>query len=222
YTEANTRFLLVNDNWRGLVIDGDSSHIRHIRKDDISWRHDLTAVRAFVSKENINAILTNHGFTGEIGLLSIDIDGNDYWIWECISVARPSIVVVEYNSYFGAVRAVSIPYDPAFYRITAHYSGLYWGCSLKALVLLAEKKGYAFVGCNSGGNNAYFVRSDRLGSLKRTTAAKGYVESKFRESRDRRGKLTYLSGNDRLALIKDMPVVDVETNTTIRIREIMQ
>ena len=75
---------------------------------------------------------------------------------------------------------------------------------------------------NSGGNNAYFVRSDRLGSLKRTTAAKGYVESKFRESRDRRGKLTYLSGNDRLALIKDMPVIDVETTTTIRIREIMQ
>ncbi len=222
YTEANTRFLLVNDNWRGLVMDGDPSHVRHILKDDISWRHDLTAVRAFISKENINHILTDNGFTGEIGLLSIDIDGNDYWIWECITVVRPSIVIVEYNSCFGANRAVSIPYDPAFYRMSAHYSGLYWGCSLKALVLLAEKKGYAFVGCNSGGNNAYFVRTDKLGSIKRTTVAKGYVESKFRESRDRSGKLTFLSGTERIAAMRDMPVVDVATNTTVLLREIIQ
>ena len=203
-------------------MDGDPLHVRHIQKENISWRHDLTAICAFVSKKNINQILTDHRFTGDIGILSIDIDGNDYWIWEGINVVQPSIVIVEYNSYFGAKRAVSIPYDPAFYRMTAHYSGLYWGCSLKALVLLAERKGYAFIGCNSSGNNAYFVQSDKLGTLKRTTAAKGFVESKFRESRDRKGKLTFLSGKDRLAAIKDMPVVDVETNTIIPIREIIQ
>jgi hypothetical protein len=106
--------------------------------------------------------------------------------------------------------------------MSAHYSGLYWGCSLKALVLLAEKKGYAFVGCNSGGNNAYFVRTDKLGSIKRTTVAKGYVESKFRESRDRSGKLTFLSGTERIAAMRDMPVVDVATNTTVLLREIIQ
>ncbi len=222
YEEANTRFLLMNNNWRGLVIDGDPSHIRYIQKDNISWRHDLTSLCAFVSKENINEILSSHRFTGEIGILSIDIDGNDYWVWECMTVVRPSIVIVEYNSYFGAERAVSVPYDPSFYRMNAHYSGLYWGCSLKALVLLAEKKNYVFIGCNSSGNNAYFIRKDKLGSLKRTTAEKGFIESKFRESRDRSGKLTFLSGRDRLALIQDMTVVDVETNKMITLKEIIQ
>lgn len=222
YVESNTRFLLINDNWRGLVMDGDSTNVRYIRKDEVSWRYDLTAVQAFVSRENINRILTEQGFIGDIGLLSIDIDGNDYWVWEAIDVARPSIVIVEYNSTFGAKRAVTIPYDPSFYRMKAHYSGVYWGSSLKALVMLGERKGYGFIGCNSAGNNAYFIRSDRLGKLRRTTALKGYVEARFRESRDRNGRLTFLPTNERLALIQELPVVDVETNSTVRIKELME
>jgi hypothetical protein len=222
YTESNTRFLLVNDNWRGLVMDGNSAHIRYIRKDEIYWRHDLTAIEAFVSRENINQLLTEHRFAGEIGILSIDIDGNDYWVWECVTVVQPIIVVIEYNSNFGDKMAVSIPYDPTFYRTAAHYSNLYWGCSLKALVLLAKRKGYVFVGSNGAGNNAYFVRRDKLGPLKRKTVAEGYVESKFRQSRDRQGNLTYLSGMDCLATIRDMPIVDVTTNSLLTVEQIMR
>lgn len=220
YQEANTRFLLLHDNWRGLVLDGNAEHMQAVRGDDLYWRHDLTAVAAFVDRDNINALLAGHGFTGELGLLSIDIDGNDYWVWEQIEVVQPALVIVEYNSVFGARRAVSIPYDPRFVRSAAHYSNLYWGCSLKALCFLAERKGYAFVGCNSAGNNAYFLRRERLGVLQPLTAEAGYVESRFRESRAPDGRLTFLGGAARRAVIGELPVVDVETGEELRVAEL--
>src|ERR1700738_3813221 len=165
YRESNTRFLLLNNNWRGLVMDGNKDSIRYVKKDDISWRHTLAARCAFINRDNINDLLTEAGFTGAIGLLSIDIDGIDYWVWEKLKVIDPVIVIVEYNSIFGPDLAVTIPYDPKFVRPQAHYSGQFWGASLKALALLADRKGYSLLGCNSAGNNAYFVRNDKLGQL---------------------------------------------------------
>jgi hypothetical protein len=121
---------------------------------------------------------------------------------------------------FGPRRAVSIPYNPDFYRTAAHPSNLYWGCSLAALCHLAEKKGYAHVGCNSNGNNAYFVRRDRLADLSPLTPEQGYVESLFRESRDAQGRLTYLSGSARRAAIAEMPLVDVVSGETLRVGDL--
>jgi hypothetical protein len=220
YSESNTRFLLLNDDWRGLILDGSEDHIEHVRRQDYHWRHDLTAVRAFVDRENVNALFREHGFTGELGLLSVDIDGNDYWVWEAIDAVTPAVVVCEYNAVFGPARAVTVPYDPGFRRSRAHPSNLYWGASLGALCSLAARKGLAFVGANSAGNNAYFVRRDRLGPLRALSAAEGFVDSRFRESRDERGRLTFLSGDARRAAIGDMPLVDVETSQTVRVREL--
>jgi hypothetical protein len=220
YDEANTRFLVLNDNWRGLIIDGSSSNVRRVRSTPIYWRHNLIAVNAFVDADNINGILTDNGFSGEIGLLSVDIDGNDYWVWEKINVLDPIIVVAEYNSIFGAKHAVTVPYDKSFIRSHAHSSHLYWGASLRALVQLGERKGYAFVGSNSAGNNAFFVRQDSLNGQRVLTVAEGYVESQFRESRDEFGRLTFLSGAARLQKIIDMPVYDVERNSVVRIGDL--
>jgi hypothetical protein len=220
YTEANTRFLLTNDNWRGLVIDGSEEHVRHIQSDSIYWRHDLTAVCRFLDAGNINEVIAESKFSGPLGLLSIDIDGNDYWVWETLTVVDPAIVVVEYNSVFGPERAVTVPYDPTFTRSAAHYSNLYMGCSLKALCLLAERKGYAFVGSNSSGNNAYFVREDKVGNIRRHSAESGYVESRFRESRDAEGRLSYLSGKERLAVIGELPVYDLEKGSLVKIKDL--
>jgi hypothetical protein len=128
---------------------------------------------------------------------------------------------VEYNSVFGAQHAIAVPYDPAFYRTKAHFSNLYWGASLKALCSLADKKGYAFVGCNLNGNNAHFVRKDKVGKIPVTSAEEGYVESHFRESRDVNGNLTYLRGEQRLESIKEMQVVDVEQGITIQIKDLI-
>lgn len=220
YRESNTRFLLMNDNWRGLVIDADPHAIAQIQAQEYMWRHDLTTVCAFVTRENINRLLADAGFSGDLGLLSIDLDGNDYWVWQAIDVASPRIVVIEYNSLFGAHRAVTVPYDSRFRRGAAHASHLYFGASLKALCLLAADRGYVFVGSNSAGNNAFFVRSDVAGGLPALSAEEGYVESRMRESRDARGRLSFVSGAARRALIADMPVLDVETSTMLRVGEL--
>jgi hypothetical protein len=220
YIEANTRFLLMNDNWRGLVIDGDPSNIEAIKSSSIYWRHDLTAKSAFIDRDNINGLINDSGFSGEIGLLSIDIDGNDYWVWERIESVTPIIVVVEYNSVFGPDHAVTIPYSPTFRRAQAHYSHLYWGCSLRALELLGRRKGYGLVGCNSAGNNAFFVRLDCLNGQPALTARQAYVESRFRESRARDGRLNYISGDERRRAIADLELVDVERNQNIHVREL--
>jgi hypothetical protein len=130
------------------------------------------------------------------------------------------LVVVEYNSVFGPRHAITIPYDPGFVRTRAHYSNLYWGCSLKALCGLAERKGYAFVGSNSSGNNAHFVRRDRAAGIPILTPEQGYVESRFRESRDRDGRLTYLSGHKRLEAIKDLKVYDLDRQEFVRLGDL--
>jgi hypothetical protein len=220
YTESNTRFLLINNNWRGLVIDGSRENIEYIKNDEIYWKYDLTAVHHFVTTDNINKIFVENSFSGEIGLLSIDLDGNDYWVWQAIDVVKPIIVIIEYNSIFGKEHAVTVPYDPAFFRTKAHYSNLYWGCSLKGCYLLAEKKGYSFAGSNSNGNNAYFVRKDKISKLRTLTVDEGYVESKFREARDINGCLTFVSGADRLKVIEEMPVIDLESHKEITINEL--
>lgn len=222
YQESNTRFLLMNDNWSGLILDGSSANIAKVVADAQFWRHDLTAVAAFIDRDNVNDLFSRNGYKGEIGLLSVDIDGNDYWVWESIEVVNPIIVVCEYNSVFGAEHAVTIPYDPVFQRSAAHYSNLYWGVSLNALFLLASRRGYAFVGCNSAGNNAYFVRRDKLGSLRPLECAEGYVEARFRESRNREGELTYLPAGKRLSEIAQMPVFDVGRQSVALISEIFR
>jgi len=222
YSESNTRFLLINDNWRGLIIDGSQKAMNALKNDDVYWRHDLTAIGAFITSENINQLFLENGFGGDVGILSIDIDGNDYWIWDAIDSVNPVLVIAEYNSVFGSDFAITIPYDLQFFRTKAHYSNLYWGCSLKSLCLLAEKKGYAFVGCNSNGNNAHFVRKDKVGNIPIKTASQGYVESKFREARDRDGNLTYLRGEQRIEIIKDMQVFDVESGQLVYIKDLFK
>lgn len=220
YFESNTRFLLMNNNWRGLIIDGDRQAMAALKLQDYYWRNDLTAVGEFITRDNINQLFTQNGFSGEIGLLSVDIDGNDYWVWESIDSVNPLIVVVEYNSVFGPKHAVSVPYDPAFVRTKAHYSNLFWGASLKAFDSLARKKGYVFVGCNSAGNNAYFIRKDRVGKIPVVSVEDGYVESHFRESRDAEGNLTFLRGSQRFEAIQEMQVVDVTTGSLIPLRDL--
>jgi hypothetical protein len=216
YTESNTRFLLMNNNWRGLVIDGSQENIDFIHQDSIHWRYDLTAICSFITAENINDLFTKNGFTGDIGLLSIDIDGNDYWVWKKMEVINPVIVVVEYNSVFGML-PVTIPYQADFMRTKAHFSNLFWGTSLGALWHLATQKGYDFVGTNSAGNNAYFVRKDKIGEIRPLTLAEGFTDSKFRESRNEKGELTFLHGRARLQAIKNCEVFDVVENKIVKI-----
>lgn len=218
YGESNTRFLLMNDHWRGLIIDGSREYMNFVRGQDLYWRHDITAVDAWIDRDNIDQLIGDAGFRGNIGLLSVDIDGNDYWVWERITVVNPVIVVVEWNSVFGQQHAISVPYDPAFQREKAHYSNLFWGASIAAFAHLAERKGYALLGSNTVGNNLFFVRRDRLGRLQPQTPAEAYVESRFRDSRDAAGRLNFLGGARRRTEILDVPVIDVLTGAATTLR----
>lgn len=212
YWESNTRFLLMNDNWSGLVMDGSEENITAIKEAYYYWRYDLEAVACFVDTNNINQLIANRGFDEEVGLLHIDIDGNDYWVWKAINVIRPVIVVVEYNSSFGSEREITVPYRRDFDRAKAHYSHLYFGTSLAALNHLAGEKQYRFVGCNSAGNNAYFVRADKLNpECTKLCESARYQASRFRESRNTAGELDYKQGGDRLEAIKGLPVYNVKT-----------
>jgi hypothetical protein len=212
YREANTRFLVLNDNWSGLVMDGSENYISNIRSEQIYWRNDLTALARFVTRENINSLIEEAGFGGRIGLLSIDVDGNDYWVWEAVTAVDPAIVIVEYNGIFGGSEAVTIPYQADFDRERAHYSYLYWGTSLLALCHLAAKKGYVWIGCNTAGNNAYFVRNEYGSAFQLPALPGGFVAAKFREARDRNGQLAHIGQREGFELIKELPVWDVIAN----------
>lgn len=220
YLESNTRFLLMNNNWKGLVIDGSYKNIEKIRKSSLFWRYNLTALCSFVTRDNINNIFRDNDFQGEIGILSIDIDGNDYWVWDAIETIVPKVVICEYNSIFGPQKRVTIPYEEDFVRSRAHYSHLYYGASLASLVALGRQKGYICVGGNSAGNNVFFVHKSLESFFEEVPCEVAYTESKFRESRDNNGRLSFLSGKERLKAIRDMPLLDIDRGDILPISEV--
>ena len=214
YTESNTRFLILNNNWTGYVLDGSQENVDYIKNDGISWACELHAKCAFITKENINELIAHVNFDKEVGILSVDIDGNDYWVWNAINTINPVIVITEYNSLFGYNTRWTVPYDPGFVRSEKHSSKLYYGASLNALVTLGKEKGYEFIGSNSKGNNAYFLRKDKVGNFKIKTTEEGYVLSKFRESQ-RNGQ--WITGKDRIQAIAGMEIYDLDKNTIDKI-----
>lgn len=214
YMESNTRFLMMNNNWCGFVMDGSEQNMKSLQKRSWFFRYELNCKAAWIDKNNINSLLEESRLAN-IGLLHIDLDGNDYFILKEIDFTRlnPSILIMEYNSVFGYERAISVPYKSDFNRTRAHYSNLFFGASLAALNFGAEQKGYSLVGCNLAGNNAYFVRNDLLNErIQKVSVAQAYKPSRFREGRNKNYQLSYLSGAKRLEAIKGLDVVNVMTN----------
>ena len=154
---GNSGFLALECGWSGLMVDASEERVRHIRQRFDRARVMAVAVR--VTRENVNDLLARHGLTGEIDLVSIDIDSCDYWVWEALTVASPRVVVIEYNADFGTERAVTVPDDPAFSRESTAEKR-YYGASLQALVRLGARKGYRLVLVEPTSVNAFFVRND--------------------------------------------------------------
>ena len=215
FYESNCRYLMVNNNWAGFVLDGSRSNINRLRNSYFYWKYQLDTACSFITRGNINRLLASSGFDRDLGILSIDIDGVDYHVFEAISEFNPRIVILEYNAVFGSERKITVPYADDFRRTKSHYSNLYFGASLAALTHLANRKGYTLVGTTSAGVNAFFVRNDLMNdSLESHTAGSAFTLSRARESRDQQGNLTFLGGEDRIALIQGLPVYNVETGQT--------
>lgn len=220
FVESNCRFLMLKDYWKGLVIDGSAKNIAKIKNSEIHWRYNLTAVEAFISKDNIGDLIAQASFEG-IGILSTDIDGVDYFVLEALRDLKPSIIIVEYNGLFGPDATVSVPYDASFQRSKAHHSNLYYGASIGAFNYLLTARNYSLVGGNSAGNNAFFVRNDLLNDkVKPVDVRAAYSETSFSETRDADGKLTFVRGSDRRAVIEDLPVIDVVTGKELRVADL--
>ena len=120
--------------------------------------HNVNVHHEWITKDNIENVLMEASIPDSVDLLSIDIDGNDYWIWERIDRIKPRVVIIEYNASFGNNRSVTVPYDPEFDRFKKHKSGYYHGASLNAMEKLGHKKGYSLVCCDSNGVNAFFIQ----------------------------------------------------------------
>lgn len=200
-TECNTANLSINFGWRGLLMDRDEERIERARRFYESaletGGEDLRIVACTVTAENIDQVLVANGVRGEIDLLSIDIDGNDYWVWKAIGAVEPRVVVIEYNASFGPDRSITVPYDPLFDRYAKHPSGYYHGASLAALAKLGAEKGYVLVGCDASGVNAFFVRRRvAQGRVPALTAHDAYVPDYRRSHR---------AIEDQFALVADLP-----------------
>ena len=214
YEEANTRFLLECNNWQGLVIDSSSKYISHIKKQNYYWKFRLKTEESFITKENINLILKKHKINGQIGILSIDIDGNDYWIWKEINNIDPQIVIIEYNALFGKINSVSIPYKENFNRSDNKNSkNIIYGASLEALYRLGKSKGYSLIGTNLNGNNAYFIKNNLVPQnsniIKDCTPNDCYKINSFKESFDKNGNILDLSDLDIKKIVDESGIVKV-------------
>lgn len=151
---GNGGFLASEWGWPGLMVDGHREHMEQVGRRFPT----VTPVAAWVTRENVNELIAQHGFSGEVDLFSLDLDGNDYWIWEAVTVSSPRVLILEYNSSFGPERSVTIPYEPTFDR--RRYHSMYYGASLTALARLSARKGYRLVAVEPAGVNAFFLRHD--------------------------------------------------------------
>ncbi len=160
-TTCNTANLIVNHGWHGLLFDGNRERIRFGQRfyaqNEDTFVTPPQMVHAWITRDNVNELIAGHGFQGEIDLLSLDIDGVDYWIWQAISCIQPRVVVLEFSNMWGPDRAVTVPYRSDFHNRAAH--PYYCGASLAAFVKLSRQKGYRLVGCQRHCNNAFFVRA---------------------------------------------------------------
>jgi hypothetical protein len=156
--ENNTLKLLL-EGWSGLWIEGSESYVLQINQKfhDIVTEGRLRVTAAFIDRDNINRLIGAH-FTGEIDLLSIDVDGNDIYILESVDVITPRVIIVEYNGKFPPPISIAQRYNPRH-----RWAGTdYGGASLAAVTKVANRKGYSLVGCGIVGVNAFFVRNDLL------------------------------------------------------------
>jgi hypothetical protein len=217
FTECNTRFLAEHRSASVVAVDGRSDLASTIRSLGLEWKTTVMALEQWITPDNVGDICSRaRNFMGGIDILSLDIDGNDYWVAQALDLTSVSVIVVEYNAIFGSSVAVTVPRNDNFDRTQAHSSWLYFGASLRAFVDLFARRGFDLVGTNRVSTNAFFVRRDEAAlmdfPLPDPESLAPYVDLRIRESRDLNGALNYLRGDARSEAIQDLALVDLDTN----------
>jgi hypothetical protein len=155
--ENNTIFLLAR-GWNGCWLEGSGRNIKSLEKTFgfLVDQKRLKIKKALVAAENVEQLFGDLAVPTEPDLLSIDIDGNDYWVWRAIKNYHPRVVAIEYNSLWPPDFSWVMKYNPS----NRWQGDSYFGASLKSLEELGRQKGYKLVGCSFAGTNAFFVRDD--------------------------------------------------------------
>jgi hypothetical protein len=181
--ECNSANLILNHGWTALLVDGSLENVQTGKQFYAQHRDTFSFppqfAHAWVDRETINDLIERHGFKGEVDLLSIDLDGVDYWIWEAIHVIRPRVVVAETQCIWGSERSVTVPYRRDFSSPLVQGFGVYSGASLPAFVRLGRRKGYRLVGTQSLGFNAFFVRDDLGAAVLPEVSAESCLDRPF-------------------------------------------
>lgn len=156
---SNCSNLVLNFGWHGLFIDADKTTVKRginfYRRYPTPWHYPPKYICSKVTRENINELISGAGFSGEIDLLSVDIDGNDYWIWDALEIIQPRVVIIETHVEFG-MNNIVVPYDKDYSYPGKH--PVYHGASPVAMCALAERKGYRLVGANQRGFNQIYIK----------------------------------------------------------------
>ncbi|MCA1822702.1 MAG: hypothetical protein ABR520_08710 [Mycobacteriales bacterium] len=163
--ECNTANLIVNHGWEGLLFDGDPVLVargqRFYARTPETRRLPPRFEHAWLTRDNVDGKIRAAGFAGDIDLLSLDLDGMDYWIWDAIDCVSPRVVVLEYNNRWSEEFSVTVPYTDAFVVADQRPQAAgYFGASLPAFASLGRRKGYRLIGANSLNTNAVFLRDD--------------------------------------------------------------
>jgi hypothetical protein len=218
YEEANTRFLCETRNCRGLLID-KIKDLKYMKKRDFFWKNDIYFCQKNVSSENIVKVLNTYDFNNNFNLLSLDVDGIDYWILKNIDLDRSDIAVVEYNPLFGADHSLTIPDINNFDR--NNYKKIFYGASLRAMIDLMNSKNYFFVGANKACNNAFFInkRNQHLFSNITLENLKEYTNFKFRELKKNNPSKNKIS--NLIKLIEDFEIFELKTKKLMKIKDLM-
>jgi hypothetical protein len=154
-SECNCALLALEKGWGGLFLEVDDIQFARLAE-RYRDRPGVRCVRAAVTSANIESLFQANGVPPEFDVLSIDIDGNDYWVWAALTHWRPRVVVIEYNASHPPPRKWVMKED-----VNYRWNGTsYHGASLASLAALGRGKGYTLVATNSNGVNAFFVRDD--------------------------------------------------------------
>lgn len=175
-SECNTRLLVERYGWHGLYLEGDAANCSRL-KTRWSGSSGISVAHAFLTAENIAGHFERFDVPTDLDLLSIDVDGNDYWLWKALSSYRPRVVVLEYNAAYPPPTRWIMRYD------AGHMwdGGSHFGASLASYVDLGTRLGYALVGTDSRGVNAFFLRRDLLAGsgLAEQTAEEAYHPPRY-------------------------------------------
>lgn len=228
FLESNFRFLAEVMNASVFAVDAREDLAREVRKLVVTWQAPVVPHQTWVTPGNINEIIDQSAADiGEIDILSVDLDGNDYWVLEAANLENIKLVMVENNPLFAGSLPVSVPRNDSFYRFDAHHSGLYWGASLGAFVHLLESRGFQLVGRNGKGFNAFFVKIEIVAedALLRKYASEIELSSEtwgIREGRDKSGNLTFENPARMLENSDDLPLINVATGEHVSVANILQ